>query len=230
VLSAVNADGSATLVSYGVLNLTHRESHSHPEPMPSGLVPIRVQLNACGQRVAKGQKLRLALGTAYWPVIWPSQSKAQVTLTDTRVDLPVSTGLQAATHFGQPEAAEPVSVKALSDPSVARVRKIDHISGEETYLRQSDTGRRTYLHIGTTTQDKTEEIFRIHPDDPSSASCDIRWSKSYTRADWHARVETHVRVEALAEVWRITAGLRAIDGDEVVAMRDWSEDVPRDLV
>ena len=54
ILSIVDDAGRATLVSYGVLNLTHRNSHAEPEPMPAGTAEaVSLQLNACGQHVPK---------------------------------------------------------------------------------------------------------------------------------------------------------------------------------
>ncbi|MDJ0631263.1 MAG: CocE/NonD family hydrolase [Rhodobacter sp.] len=230
VLSAVDADGKATLVSYGVLNLTHRESHADPAPMPEGSVPIRLQLNACGQRIAKGQKLRLALSTAYWPVIWPSQERARVTLTNTRLDLPLCTGTPAEAPFEPAESAAPVETEVLSEGQFDRTRSIDLTTGLETYARKADTGRNRHLHTGIETRYTTDEVFRIHPDDPNSAVCEIKWQKTYARGEWRASVATQVRVEALADTWYITASLEARDGEEIVAARDWSERIQRDLV
>ncbi len=65
VLSEVLDDGKATRISYGVLNLTHRNGHANPQAMPDGPVPVQIKLNACGQRIAKGNRLRLALSNAY---------------------------------------------------------------------------------------------------------------------------------------------------------------------
>ena len=47
VLSMVAPDGSARLVSFGILNLTHRDSHADPKPLPIGqAVDVTLQLNA----------------------------------------------------------------------------------------------------------------------------------------------------------------------------------------
>ncbi len=230
VLSAVADDGTATFISHGTLNLTHRDSHADPQPMPDHPVPIRLQLNACGQRIAKGQRLRLALSTAYWPVIWPSQTKATVTLTDTRLNLPLCTGAPAENHFQRPEIAQPVDTETLTDGHLHRTRTIDQTTGAETYVRSSDTGRSRHLHTGIETRYTTDEVFTIHPVDPNSATGDIRWFKAYERGDWQAQVETHVHVAALADVWQIKAKLTARAGDEIVAERHWSERIERDLV
>ena len=54
-LSDVAPDGAATRVSYGLLNLTHRESHEHPTPLqPGRRYRVRLQLNDVGQAFPPG--------------------------------------------------------------------------------------------------------------------------------------------------------------------------------
>ena len=234
VLSAVDEDGRTTLISFGVLNLTHRSSDAEPEAMPEGVrQPVTVQLNACGQRVSKGQRLRLSLASAYWPVIWPSQTVAKLTLANAKLDLPVRREHASDADlpdFQRPESAEPLATTRHSDGSFERTRTVDFVTGRETQRRISDTGSETHLHTGMTVRYTTSEAFEIHPDDPNSATGTMNWLKSYRRGDWKAEVETEVVVRALRDHWRITASLTARDAEGEVISRDWSEDVPRDLV
>ena len=80
-LGDVGRDGETTLVTYGVLNLTHRESHAHPEPLEPGLrYRVRVQLNDVAHAFPQGHRIRLALSNAWWPTIWPSPEPVTLTL------------------------------------------------------------------------------------------------------------------------------------------------------
>ncbi len=234
VLSAVDASGKATLVSYGVLNLTHRNSHSHPEPMPIGEPQSAVlQLNACGQRIAKGQRLRLTIATSYWPVIWPSQTQATLRLNGTRLDLPVRPARPmdaTLSAFQPPESAAPLESKPVSDAQYKRTRTIDYVTGKETQFIINDTGAQTHLHTGITVRSKATEKFEIHPDDPNSAVGTMTWLHSFSRGDWSAELETEVTVRALRQTWKIEADLTARDQDGEVITLNWCEEVPRDLV
>ncbi len=234
VLSAVDASGKATLVSYGVLNLTHRNSHSHPEPMPIGEPQYAVlQLNACGQRIAKGQRLRLSIATSYWPVIWPSQTQATLRLNDTRLDLPVRPARPIDAElaaFQQPESARPLKSEPVSDGHYERTRTIDYVTGKETQFIINDSGAETHLHTGITVRKKATETFEIHPDDPNSAVGTMTWLQSFSRDDWSAKLETEVSVRALRHTWKIEADLTARDQDGEVITLNWCEEVPRDLV
>ncbi|MEL7092143.1 MAG: CocE/NonD family hydrolase [Pseudomonadota bacterium] len=234
VLSAVDEQGRATLISYGVLNLTHRHSHARPDPMPPGdPQDITMQLNACGQRIAAGQRLRLSLATSYWPIIWPSQTAATVTLEDTTLDLPLRSPRpedETLAPFAPAQGAAPLQTEQLTESTRTRTHTTNLITGVETHLTEADSGEERHLHTGLVVRNAFSERFDIHPDDPNSARATIHWLKSYARDDWHAQVETTVTVAALREVWQITATLTATDQDGAVHSQNWSEDIPRDLV
>ena len=76
-LCDVAPDGSSRRISYGVINLTHRDSHSEPSALnPGTFYTVRLKLNACGYAIAPGHVVRLALSSAYWPLLWPAPEGA----------------------------------------------------------------------------------------------------------------------------------------------------------
>jgi predicted acyl esterase len=233
VLSSVAPDGRATLVSFGVLNLTHRAGHADPQPMPIGQpVAATVQLNVIGQQVPAGHRLRLALSQAYWPLIWPSAEKATLKITKARLSIPLVPEDAVADLPPLPpaEGAQPAPLTELAAPAYRRERRIDCVTGLETTLRHDDRGTFHHAHTGLTIGVDCHETYAIHPDTPTSATGTCRWQWRASRGDWHATLDTRVSVTALATVWRIAATLTARDADGIVAERHWSEDIPRDLV
>ena len=234
VLSLVAPDGSATFVTHGVLNLAHRASHSDPAQLPVGeMFEATIQLNVIGQRLPSGYRLRLALSQAYWPIIWPSADKARLTLEHARLDLPLRPRPETEAplpDFAPPEGAAALETKTIEPGGGQRTRSIDYATGEETYERFDDTGLVTHLHTGITLRAMSRETFRIHPDNPNSATGTCRWEKSFSRDEWHTELVAEVSVAALKDVWRVTASLIAQDGKGIVVEKSWSEDVPRDLV
>jgi predicted acyl esterase len=75
-LCDVFPNGSSTLLSRGVLNLTHRNGHSPSEVSfvkPGELLrDVVVKLDSSGWVVKKGNRLRLSLSPSYAPLVWPS--------------------------------------------------------------------------------------------------------------------------------------------------------------
>ena len=235
VLSACDPDGVATLVSFGVKNLTHRNSDATPEPMHPGKAErVTVQLNVIGQKFTKGQRIKLALSTNLWPMVFPAPDHVTLTLDPgAQLILPLrpARAEDAQLHeFGPPEGATPLQAEQLTETVTERSVKTDLITGVETYRRFGDTGSVRHLHTGLTLRYLDDVVFEVHPDDPNSARGSCFWTKSYSRDDWHAEIDAKVSVEALKEVWRVTARLVARDNETEIFCRDWHEDIPRDLI
>src|SRR5918998_1098213 len=76
-LCDVAPDGSSALVTKGVLNATHRDSHSNPSPLvPGQVVELAIALDATSWRFAPGHRIRLSVSNADFPNAWPSPTLA----------------------------------------------------------------------------------------------------------------------------------------------------------
>jgi predicted acyl esterase len=72
-----------------VLNLTHRNGHENPALLAAAeRYRVRIQLNDAGSIFPAGHKMRLAISTAYWPMIWPSPEAATLQIFAGTLDLP----------------------------------------------------------------------------------------------------------------------------------------------
>src|SRR4051812_34668896 len=80
-LCDVAPDGSSLLVTRGLLNLTRRDDMDASATLePGARYAVRVRLDAIGQRIPAGHRLRLAISTSYWPWVWPSPEPATITV------------------------------------------------------------------------------------------------------------------------------------------------------
>ena len=73
--------GSSKRISYGVLNLAMRNGLDNPKPVvPGEVMNVSIKLDDTGYEIPAGHKLRLAVSTAYFPLIWPAPKNAKLTL------------------------------------------------------------------------------------------------------------------------------------------------------
>lgn len=236
-LSDVRPDGSATRITYGLLNLTHRNSRSHPEPLEPGQPgTAEVQLNHIGQRIPAGHRLRLSLSTSYWPLAWPSPEPVELTvyLRGSVLEIPVRP-IQSSGHeierFGEPRLARP-NERQLLEPEQHDWFVHRNLASDESVLEVIDD-RGTYLHehSGLTVATKAVERYRSVGNDLGSVEGRTNWTRSLARGgDWRVRTETQTILTSDAENFYLQGDLDAFEGDQRVFCRTWRHSIKRDLV
>jgi hypothetical protein len=196
-----------------VLNLTHRESHEEPTLLTTGeRYRVRIKLNDAGSVFPSGHKVRLAISTTYWPMIWPSAQAATVQIFAGTLDLPQRSPNVADARlspFPEPETAPPEKPTILHRDGV-RVEHIDRIG----------------LDLGT--QWKTE--YHVEDEDPLSAVAELSNTQTVSRNEWQVRVETRLRVSCTGNDFLLQGSLRAWQGASEVCRREWNRTIARDFL
>lgn len=230
-LCEVHPDGASGRITYGVLNLCHKEGHEEPQDLPVDTdFNVRITLDQIAYRVTPGMRLRVAISTAYWPFLWPAPERATVTITKGRLDLPVHEGSAGNEwHFEDAEGAEPWANRCLRPGLYEKTETTDYTTGETTLSILNDEGLFEDSSHGLQSGSSSREVFRIHPDDPLSASVESSWTQELARGDWAVRTETHARMWSDADNYYLSARVEAYEGDALVFEKDFDERVPRDF-
>ena len=233
-LCDVHPDGASTRVTYMPFNLTHRDSHEHAEPLEPGRVyRVRIGLNDIAYSFPKGHRIRLALSSAYWPMVWPTPEAATLRLTAGAgtLALPVrAAGDEAPVTFAAPEQAPPHQRQVLRRESGSRTVERDVATGTVAVRTEDDFGAERIVAHGLETGGRVSQRFAIRPDDPLSAETEAAWSMTVGRGDWRTRTETRTRMWSDAAAFHLEATLEAYEGERLVCERHWRETIERDLV
>jgi putative CocE/NonD family hydrolase len=235
-LSDVAPDGAATRVSYGLLNLTHRESHAHPTALqPGRRYRVRLALNDVAQAFPAGHRIRLALSTAYWPTAWPPPEPVTLTLyagasTLTLPVRPPDPADEALPSLPPVETPPPLATTVYEPPRAARAVRHDVAGGDVTLEWLQDSGRYRFDDIDLTVHTVTTDCYTIRADDPLSARAEVAWTVRLARGDWHVETRTRTVLTATKDTFELVATLEAFDGDERVHDQRWERSIPRDLV
>jgi putative CocE/NonD family hydrolase len=235
-LSDVAPDGAATRVSYGLLNLTHRESHEHPTALePGRRYRVRLQLNDLAQAFPAGHRIRLALSTAYWPIAWPAPEPVTLTLYAgaSALTLPVRPPDPAddtLPPLPPVETAAPLPVTALGPSRTERVVRHDVLTGDATLEWTQDSGPHRYDDIDLTVHSVAADRFTIRPDDPLSARAEVGWTVRLARGDWRVETRTRTVLTATRDTFEVVAALEALEGERLFHQERWAHSIRRDLV
>ncbi|MFG2174145.1 CocE/NonD family hydrolase [Streptomyces niveus] len=237
-LSDVAPDGSATRVSYGVLNLTRFDGGDAPTALePGRRYRATLDLNAVAQSFPRGHRVRLSLSTSYWPLAWPpprrvllSVYEGSSTLTlPVRPTAPPDAG-PPVSPFGEPECTPPLDVTQLTDPEERWLVTRDLVGYNAELEIVKDRGLVRFEDIGLDVGRRARERYTSVAEDFTSVRGESTWTMSFRRDDWDVRVETHTALTSDEEQFFVNATLDGYENGRRVFSRTWNETLPRDLL
>ena len=236
-LSDVAPDGRATRISYGLLNLTHRDSHAEPEPLvPGTRYQVSLQLNAMAQALPPGHRLRVAISTSYWPLAWPPPEPVRLSVFagSSTLRLPVRPTREpddvSLRPFDEPEGAEPIPVTQLQPGEERWTVTRDLVRYESALEVVKDLGVVRFDDIGLEVTRRAYERYSWIGDNFGSVCGETEWRMGFKRGDWEASTFTRTVLTSTATDFLLRAELDAYEGAQRVVSHNWNRTVPRDLV
>lgn len=235
-LCDVSPEGVSQRITFRPLNLTHCTSHETPEPLVPGQVyEAEIALNECGHRLRAGHRLRLALSTSYWPMIWPAPEAAGVTLhlEGCALYLPVRAA-SAEIDPANPGPAQDYPVLRAAELRAPAARSERRVLEDGTVLLETfdDFGETRDPYHGLATGSHVTMRYAIHPGDPASARFETQWRFTFERQGWQVAIDTENTMFCDGRNFYLTRKLRATEGaDETeVLTKEWAETLPRGLL
>jgi putative CocE/NonD family hydrolase len=231
-LCDVAPDGTSARVTYGVLNLTHLNGAEKPVMLvPGRRYTVRVPLIDAAYSFVKGHRIRVAVSTTYWPLIWPSPEPVTLTLHagSSRLTLPVRPPRKedARVRFKPVEAAAPFTRTVLEPGGRNRVVRAD-LGKNETVVEVTDSsGRNRYDDIDLVAEARSTERYSIVEDNPLSCRAEVTWTWLFERDRWKIRTEVRTRVTCTKRDFVVTARLEGYESERRVFERDFEERIPR---
>jgi putative CocE/NonD family hydrolase len=224
-LCDVGPDGASALVTKGVLNATHRESHAHPTPLePGRAYELAIELDATAWLLEPGHRLRLSVSHADFPNSWPSPTLFTSHLHGGTLTLPAVRPQEPALP---PPVFEPGEPAGWTEPPDWRVTR-DRGRGTIEVRTQSRGAARVDDYAVNETE--AEAVALVHEREPSRASMTGR---QLVRYRWPGRtIETRTRgqIESDAAAFHVALHVEiTVDGMPHVS-RSWVRSYARNLL
>jgi predicted acyl esterase len=233
----VQPDDRATRVSYGLLNLTHRNSDAEPEPLePGRRYRVRVDLKHIAQRFPAGHAIRLSISTVYWPLAWPAPEPVRLTLypSSCRLTLPVRPPRPEEDarlpRFEEPVGAAPLARTVIEPEREAWTVTRDLAEDVCTLEVVHDEGKARLDAIDLEIGARVTERYSYAYENYQSISAWVEWVRSFARGPWEVRTESRTLMTSDPTTFRIRATLDAYEGETRVFSKSWDRRIPRDLV
>ena len=235
-LCDVFPDGTSSLVTRGMLNLTHRASREHPSALtPGEAVEIELVLEAMSWTFEPGHRVRLDLAGTDWPNAWspPEPVTLRIDRSTASLELPVLDGPSPVAD--RPSLAPP----RLGDPDES-ADSGDPNEGVRWSITHEALTRITSANAGSTFEDEATETvpaMRSHYDgvvsvstsDPGVASTrgEAEYEMQWAEATVTSRTECTIASDAAA--YHTTIDLIVHENGEECFRRRWERSIPRDL-
>ena len=233
-LNEVDADGKSWNVSYGVLNLTHRNGHEHPSPMiPQQEYDIEVSCYYTAHRFKRGSRIRIALTESLWPMLWPSPHKVKLRVrsAESRLTLPVRPPAADDGAPFLPIIRDAVEARDTADPKILATKTT--VSGPDatgllSIRKEVPEPERQLADIGTTLSGNSIWTRSIREGAPNSSVWAVEWTRSMKRSDWNIRTASTVELSSTADHFRVKESITAWNDDKEIFRREWDTLIRRD--
>ena len=233
-LCDVYPDGTSALMTYGVLNLSHRDSHEFPQDCPVGTpFTVTLRLNDFARVVPKGHCIRLALATQHWFILWPQPTLATATLASggSTIKLPMrpSGPRDSQVAFAPAEISPPVPSTTIAAGQSTKTVEDDIASGLRTIRLKTDHGTHSIDDRHIVTSSWNADTFIIHPDDPLSARLitEYAWAIKSGPSDMEAKGRTELTADA--ENFYLTWQIEAREHGRIVHSKGATRAIKRDF-
>jgi hypothetical protein len=220
-LTEVTAEGESWLVTWGLLNLCHRDGHDDPRPLEPGRpYDVAIALGFVAHRFAAGGRIRAAISESLWPLVWPSPKVATLTLDLARVDLPTRNG-------GGEEAPMPIPLApgAKSDPTSWPAVEIAEAEGGVRIVETWPVSESLVTDIGETLSGAGPNIvLEMTAGDPSSCAWRAWQTAGYHRPGRDIELRAEVEVSATPTHFLVEERLVAsLDGELVADVKQTNQ-------
>ena len=236
-LCDVAPDGTSLLVSWGLLNLTHRNGHENPEALiPGEKFTAKVQLNACAHSLKSGHRWRLSLTSAYFPHAWPSPESTVLSIFTGRktfLMLPFRSARPEDVllpEFLVPECSQPLATEELRTANRKRTLEHEVIEDSFTLTNKVDNGRYRFVDDGLETEDLSCDTLSLIEDNPLSLHICCERTAGIGRGDWQTRVEASGTMSATSVNFEVTSKLEVFEEEQRIFFRTWDFQVSRNGV
>ena len=233
-LNDVWPTGEVSRITYHLQNLCMRDSRETPTALvPGTRYKMKIKLDDIAMRVPKGHKLRVAISTNYFPMMWPAPEPVTLTVYTGKsmLHLPLRKDIANETPLSwkSAEAAEPAKLKELRKASNKRQTIYDEKTGEMRIEIADDFGQQELKPHGLIVSGTGRESYSILPDDPLSAKMETHWTEERSRGTWNTRTETYGRLTATKTHWIVWGKIEAFEGKKKVFEKVFNEKIVRRL-
>ena len=230
-LCDIYPDGKSSRITYGILNLKFRDSYTSPKNIPLGEeFTVKLTLDHIAYNLPKGNKLRISLSNAYWPLVWPVNDSAKLEVVKGFLSLPLRKGKKSDEWtFPASVTSKPWQGTEIRKPNNKRQILFDEATDEVFLEIEDDFGSYKDLQNKLVISSTAREKWSIHPHDPLSARGETHWTEERSREDWSIRTETFSSMTSDKSYFYLKARVEAYEKEKLIFKKKMESKIKRVL-
>ncbi|ATN37377.1 peptidase S15 (plasmid) [Rhizobium sp. ACO-34A] len=219
-LNEVAPDGVSARVTFAIRRI------DRPAGVAAGeRFSFEIPLKGVAYAFRPGNRIRLAISTTYWPMVWPEKERSAITFypdatTFLLPGMPETAG-QSPVVFGPPVSAAPIPSEDVQPGDIIRTATWDATTGE-CHLTNANQ-RRTWKLDGQTLGGRGAHGYSILPSDPASAKAYFESTQKYEREGWAIRLQTRSDVFWEDGMLVLESRYTAFENEQCVFEREWRQ-------
>ncbi len=226
-LCEVAPSGASNLVVRQIRNLSLDEDLDAHESFIQGKpIAYKIEIPSTAYRFSRGNRIRLAFGTSYWPLIWPINHEANVSIVvrKSKIGLPQAMNARSLSTKLPP----PNKLPANSSFSIQSKGELErsHVLNPDGSTESGWTLPRTairYQDIDTQIAVHANAMYRTdtQPPDSRTTRFDITYGMDISRADGLAVLQSAISATSCRDKLKVKGCTTITWNDEIVADKVW---------
>ena len=235
-ISDVGPDGRATRVTFGLLNLTHRDSNEEPRELePGKIYEVKVPMNYIAQSFPAGNHIRISISTSYWPLAWPSPEPSKLTIYPTESFLVLPHRKAGERDVSKRALKKPGKLDELETTLLVPAKREwiverNLATNEVTLKIENDDPQYLLHHTGTELRKDVTEKYYYSNNKYDTVRGEVKSVREFRREGWKIKTITRTILTSTRTHFLIRATLDAYEGDLRVYNKSFDERIARDLV
>ena len=195
-LCDVAPDGQSNLITRTIVNLELDDGlNGIRDAVPGHRFRATAGFPTTAYRIAQGHRIRLAVGSSYWPLIWPTGRRSRLRVsTGATLELPLQTDASRPLQRPFPPATNLPEGKQYRTSSAGPLRRSrSNEPGEGLCNRWHQPAVTTeFEDIDVSFTHETAAEFNCGADDSNGTSCSVSHRIEIRRPDGNARISSSV--------------------------------------
>ena len=222
-LSDVAPDGTACRIAYGLRNLNLDDNlDARTEAPPEGEFDLSIPLHTTAYRLRPGHRLRIAISSALWPLIWSAEPMENLEILTGDLRLPLHRDAPRDMQAPLPKAEDLPPEKSFTTLAAPALTRWTQTTGTSTEIGWHQPEVRLSFHQ-TDTQ-FAYETRMVHHQDTSGTlheSTEVHHRYAFQRPDGTATVTTTLNAKTDGGSPRVRLALTATWNGKPFANRQW---------